>query len=91
MRRLFYIALGAGVGVAAVRKVTKTAQKFTPAGLADSARDSATGLGASVKAFADDVRVNMAVREAELHDALQGEQTNLQGQTNLHGEQTKEK
>jgi hypothetical protein len=76
MRRLFYIALGAGVGVAAVRKATKTAQKLTPANLADSvrtsARDSITGLSDSVKLFLDDVRANMAVREAELHDALQG-------------------
>jgi hypothetical protein len=75
VRRLFYIALGAGVGVAAVRKVTKTAEKFTPAGLADSAKASASGLGGSIKMFLDDVRVNMAVREAELHDALQGETT----------------
>jgi hypothetical protein len=73
MKRLFYIAVGAGIGVAAVRKVTATAEKFTPAGLADSARASASGLGGSVKAFFDDVRVNMAVREAELHDALQGQ------------------
>jgi hypothetical protein len=72
MRRLFYIALGAGVGVAAVRKITKTAEKFTPAGLADSAKASASGLGSSVMLFLDDVRANMAVREAELHDALQG-------------------
>jgi hypothetical protein len=75
MRRLFYIALGAGVGVAAVRKATRTAQKLTPAGLAGSARESATGLGASIKEFLDDVRANMAVREAELHDALQGTPT----------------
>jgi hypothetical protein len=76
MRRLFYIALGAGVGVAAVRKATKAAQKLTPANLADSVttsvRDSISGLGGSIKVFLDDVRVNMAVREAELHDALQG-------------------
>lgn len=76
MRRLFYIALGAGVGVAAFRKATKTAQKLTPAGLADTARESVSGLGGTVKAFLDDVRANMAVREAELHDALQGETTN---------------
>jgi hypothetical protein len=35
-----------------------------------------SGLGGTVKAFLDDVRANMAVREAELHDALQGETTN---------------
>jgi hypothetical protein len=75
VKRLFYIAVGAGVGVAAVRKATKTAEKFTPAGLAGSARESVSGLGGTVKAFLDDVRANMAVREAELHDALQGEPT----------------
>ena len=49
-----------------VRKITKTAQAFTPAGLADSAG----GIGDSIRYFADQVRAGMAEREAELRDAL---------------------
>ena len=66
MRRLFWLTLGATAGVLVVRKITKTAQAFTPAGLASSAG----GLGDSVRYFADQVRAGMVEREAELRDAL---------------------
>ena len=74
MKRLFYLAIGAGLGVAAVRKLTKAANKLTPANLAGSAGESLSGLVGSVRAFVDDVRIGMAERETELHDALTGEQ-----------------
>jgi len=74
MRRLFYLAVGVGIGIAAVRKATqvasRTAQKFTPSGVAGSARSSASGLLDSARAFVDEVRINMAEREIQLHDAL---------------------
>lgn len=73
MRRLFYLAIGVGIGVAAVRKATKAAQKFTPSGVAGSARSSASGLFDSARAFIDDVRVSMAEREIQLHEALTGD------------------
>ncbi len=63
---MFWLALGATAGVLVVRKVTKTAQSFTPAGLANRAG----GLGDSLRYFADQVRAGMAEREAELRDAL---------------------
>ena len=66
MRRLFWLTLGATAGVLVVRKVTKTAQAFTPAGLAGSAG----GIGDSLRYFADQVRAGMVEREAELRDAL---------------------
>jgi hypothetical protein len=66
MRRLFWIALGAVVGILVVRKVQKVAQSYTPAGLAERAG----GLGASIRYFADEVRAGMAERELELRDAL---------------------
>jgi hypothetical protein len=66
VRRLFWLTLGATAGVLVVRKVTKTAQAFTPAGLADSAG----GIGDSIRYFADQVRAGMVEREAELRDAL---------------------
>lgn len=66
MRRIFWLTVGATAGVLVVRKVTRTAQAFTPAGLAGSAG----GLGESLRGFAEQVRAGMAEREAELRDAL---------------------
>lgn len=63
---MFWLAVGATAGVLVVRKVTKTAQSFTPAGLAKRA----DGLGYSLRSFADQVRAGMAEREIELRDAL---------------------
>jgi hypothetical protein len=66
MRRLFWLALGATVGVVVVRKITRTAQSYTPKGIAASF----AGLGDSIRAFLDDVRDAMNEREDELLDAL---------------------
>ncbi len=66
MRRLFWVAVGAAAGVYAVRKVQKTLHAYSPGGLADRA----TGAGASLRAFADEVRAGAAQREAELREAL---------------------
>ena len=63
---MFWLTVGATVGVLVVRKVTKTAQAFTPAGVAQRAG----GLGESLRYFADQVRAGMADREIELRDAL---------------------
>lgn len=73
MRRLFYLAVGAGVGVAAVRRAKRAARKLTPAGLADSAGGAVSGLRGSIRGFVDDVRIGMVEREAQLHDALASE------------------
>jgi hypothetical protein len=66
VKRVFYVALGATVGILVVRKVQKTAKSYTPAGLGDRA----SGLGSSLRYFADEVRAGMAEREIELRDAL---------------------
>jgi hypothetical protein len=66
MRRLFWVAVGAAAGVYAVRKVQKTLHAYSPSGLADRA----SGLGGSVRLFADEVRASMSEREAELREAL---------------------
>jgi len=66
MRRLFWVAVGAAAGVYAVRKVQRTIHAYSPSGLAARAG----GVGATVKAFADEVRDRAAEREAELRDAL---------------------
>jgi hypothetical protein len=66
MRRLFWIGVGAAVGVLVVRKITKTAEAYSPKGLARSAQGSAVGLLDSVRDFLEDARVAMAEREVEL-------------------------
>ena len=43
MKRLFYLAVGAGVGIAAVRRAKRAARKLTPAGLADTAGATVVG------------------------------------------------
>jgi hypothetical protein len=73
MKRLFYVAVGAGVGVAAFRRASRAARKLTPAGLAGSAGGAVSGLRGSIRDFIDDVRVGMVEREAELHEALTSE------------------
>jgi hypothetical protein len=70
MKRLLYLAVGAGVGVTAVRRAKRAARKLTPAGLADSAGGAVSGLRGSIRSFVDDVRIGMVEREAELHEAL---------------------
>ncbi|HZI98619.1 MAG TPA: hypothetical protein VFD41_13955 [Actinomycetales bacterium] len=66
MGRLFWIALGAAAGVLVVRKVTKTAQQYTPEGVAHSLE----GVGDAIRDFAGAVREGMDVRENELRVAL---------------------
>ena len=73
-RRLFYIALGAVAGVLVVRKLTQTAQRFTPAGVQDSLTGALGGLGDAIRDFGESVRLGMAEREDELrvHLGLDG-------------------
>ncbi|EXG81317.1 hypothetical protein [Cryptosporangium arvum] len=71
MRRLFWIGVGAAVGILVVRKISRTAEAYSPKGLADSARGSAIGLLDSVRDFLEDARVAMAEHEVELTRALQ--------------------
>lgn len=74
MKRLFWLGVGLAVGVVVVRKLTQTAQSYTPAGIAGSLTESAGGLVHSVRSFVADVRVGMAEREQQIHEAFaQGE------------------
>jgi len=66
MRRLFWVAVGATLGVVAVHKVTKTVQAYTPAGLSRSLSD----LGEGLREMAQTVREGMTERESELRQAL---------------------
>jgi len=66
MRRVFWLGIGVAVGGLVVRRITKTAEAYTPRGLASAV----SGLGETVREFAADVRVAMAEREEEMLDAL---------------------
>lgn len=66
MSRLFWAGLGAAAGVYAVRRVTRAAQAYTPAGVAHGLSD----LGQGLRELADAVREGMAEREEELRAAL---------------------
>jgi hypothetical protein len=66
VRRVFWLSLGATAGVLVVRRLTRTAQAYTPEGMATSL----SALAGAVHDFADAVREGMAQREEELRVAL---------------------
>lgn len=66
MRRIFWLALGATVGVLVVRKVTSTAKAYTPEGMAQGL----AGIGDGLREMAAVVKESMAQRDAELRLAL---------------------
>ncbi|MCW2598530.1 MAG: hypothetical protein JWM02_359 [Frankiales bacterium] len=69
-RRLFYIALGATVGVLVVRKATRAADRFTPAGVQRGVTGALAGVADAIRDFGDEVRAGMAERETELRREL---------------------
>jgi hypothetical protein len=66
VRRVFWMALGATVGIVVVRRVSKAAQAYTPEGIGRSLTEAID----AVRDLADDVRVAMAEREQDLRVAL---------------------
>lgn len=66
MRRLFYIAFGATVGVIVVRRVSDAAAKWTPEGIAAQAG----GVGGRLSDWWAIVQESAAARERELREAL---------------------
>jgi Family of unknown function (DUF6167) len=66
MRRGFWFLAGAGAGVYVMVRARRAAEAFTPDGL----RDRAAGLGVGAHLFAEEVRVGMTEREAELRERL---------------------
>ena len=75
-RRLFYVALGASVGILVVRKLTQAAQRVTPAGVQDSIVGALGGLTDALRDFTAEVKDAMAEREVELRHALGLDGTN---------------
>lgn len=70
MRRVFWVAVGAGAGIYLARKLTRTAESLTPQGIADRLADSIVTLGGAVRDFAAEVRAGMSEREAVLDQTL---------------------
>lgn len=70
MARLFWIAVGAGAGVYAVRRLTKTVEQYTPAAMGDSFSSSLASVGDGLREIAEVIREGMAEREQELRLAL---------------------
>jgi hypothetical protein len=66
MRRLFWLAMGVTIGALVVRKLSQTAEKLTPAGIAGSLVDALRDLADALGEFGADVRAAAADREAEL-------------------------
>jgi hypothetical protein len=69
-RRLFYIALGATVGILVVRKASQAARRLTPAGVQSSMTGALGGLGDAIREFGENVRDGMAEREDLLRSEL---------------------
>jgi hypothetical protein len=70
IRRLFWTALGATVGVLVVRKLSRTARAFTPAGVSSQLSDTVGNVAEAIRDFAADVRDAMDQRERELREGM---------------------
>lgn len=66
MRRVFWVGVGAAIGVLVVRRAGRVARSYTPQGVADGL----ASLGDGLRDLADAVRDGMAEREEELRYAL---------------------
>ena len=66
MRRLFWLAMGITIGALVVRKLSRAADKLTPAGIGGSIAEGLRELAEAIGDFGADVRAAAAEREAEL-------------------------
>jgi len=78
MKRLFWLAVGAGTALYAQRRAVRFARGLAPENLAVRAVENAVRTGNStgdrLRAFAEEVRFHMAEREAELNEAIRLDQ-----------------
>ncbi|MDY0815912.1 DUF6167 family protein [Kitasatospora purpeofusca] len=70
VRRIFWMAVGAGATVWAVNKANETVHRLTPDSLSGTAARGALHLGDLAKQFAQDVRTGMTEREEQLREDL---------------------
>ena len=69
MRRLFWVVMGITVGVLAMRRLSRLAEKLTPQGMAGGIGAGLEELAASIRDFGSDVRAAMSERESELRQS----------------------
>lgn len=67
MSRLFWLGVGAAIGVYATRRVNSAARHLTPRGFSEDMSDALRDLAGAVGSFGADVRAGMVEREDELH------------------------
>lgn len=70
VRRIFWMAVGAGATVWAMNKANEAVHRLTPDSLSGTAARGALHLGDTAKRFAADVRAGMAEREEQLREDL---------------------
>ncbi len=70
MKRVFWAALGAAVGVLVLRIVRRRAAQLTPSAVSESAGGAVAAAAAAVRRLAEEIRVAAAERESELISAL---------------------
>ena len=70
VKQVFWVALGATVGVLVVTKASKTLRKFAPSSLAGQATGAPGRLSAAWSDLTEDIRGAAAEREFELYRAL---------------------
>ncbi len=103
MKRLFWVAVGAGIAVVVIRKATEVREYYSPPavvdravkGAAEQATTFAGRLREAAGAFLDDLDEARTRREAELHGALAAEgrapadRTDARGQASRLREQAR--
>ncbi|WP_052434369.1 DUF6167 family protein [Streptacidiphilus melanogenes] len=70
MRRIFWMAVGAGATVWTINKANRVARSLTPGSLAEGAALGSLEVGKAVRNFKDEVRAGMLQRELELNRQL---------------------
>ncbi|MFJ4093026.1 DUF6167 family protein [Kitasatospora sp. NPDC089913] len=70
VRRVFWMAVGAGATVWAMNKANEAVHRLTPDSLSGTAARGALHLGDLAKQFAQDVRTGMTEREEQLREDL---------------------
>jgi hypothetical protein len=70
MRRIFWMAVGAGATVWTLNKANRLARSLTPGSLAEGAALGSVEAGRAVRNFRDEVRAGMLQRELELNRQL---------------------
>lgn len=70
VRRLFWVALGAGAGVLIVRQITKASRRYSASGVAERVSSFRGSVTDSLRELIDDIRLAADERESELYQAL---------------------